>query len=122
MIGLRFSQQLETVPTVHDLARHLERFLNAGYAVWTERNGASVLLPDTVGLQPYQSLSLELLVNDHHAQSFRVKGKEINATFDLLDCSLLRGAVKRKVGGLIVYWHRMARSKLIAIAQSSNAV
>jgi hypothetical protein len=32
MLGWQFRQELEHVHTVHELARHLEGFLNAGYA------------------------------------------------------------------------------------------
>ena len=121
MLGWQFRQELEHVHTVHDLARHFEGFLNAGYAVWTEPNGVSVLLPDTVALEPYESFTLELLVNDHYPPYFRVKGRDIDAAFDILDCSLLRGSVKRKLGSLIVYWHGMVRSKLIDLWWATHA-
>jgi hypothetical protein len=121
MLGWQFRQELEHVHTVHELARHLEGFLNAGYAVWTKPDGASVLLPDTAALEPYQDFTLELLDRDHRLPSFRVKGKDIDAAFDLLDCSLLRGAVNRKSGGLIVYWHGMVRSKLIDLWWATQA-
>ena len=121
MLGWQFKQELEQVHTVHDLARHLERFLNSGYAVRRQPNGALVLLPDTVALEPFQSFTLELLADDHHGKYFRVKGKELDAAFDVFDCSLLRGAVKRKVGSLIVYWHGMVRSKLIDLWSMTHA-
>ena len=64
MLGWQFRQALEQVNTVHELARHLERFLNAGYAVWREPNGEFVLLPDTVALEPFQNFTLELLADE----------------------------------------------------------
>jgi hypothetical protein len=120
MLGWQFRQELEHVHTVQDLARHLEEFLNAGYAVRRDTKGALVLLPDTVALEPFQSFTLELVADEQHRKFFRVKGKELDATFDIFDCSLIRGSVKRKVGGLIVYWQGMVRSKLIDLTRTAE--
>ena len=102
MFEWQFRQELELVHTVQALARHLERFLNAGYAVCRQPNGVLVLLPDTVVLQPFQTFTLELLAGDHHGKYFRVKSKDLDAACDIYDCSLFRGSVKRKLGSLIV--------------------
>jgi hypothetical protein len=107
LLGWQFKQELEHVHTVQDLARHLEEFLNAGYAVWRDAKGALVLLPDTVALEPFQSFTLELVADEQHRKFFRVKGKELDATFDIFDCSLIRGSVKRKVGGFFQKCHGM---------------
>jgi len=77
MLGRQFSRELEQVHTVHDLAPHLERFLNAGYAVRREPNGGFVLLPDTIALEPFQSFVFELLADDHHGKYFGSRAKNL---------------------------------------------
>jgi hypothetical protein len=74
------------------LAEVLQRLFNSGVSVWTD--GTLYFIRQRVGT--IGSLKLEVFPRDHMPPHFHVVGPDINASYDLADCTLLAGRLDGK--------------------------
>jgi len=107
-------ESVERVQDLEGLAENLENLLNSGCYVWIERDGTRVLLQGRALVERLKGLKIHIYPDEHPPPHFHVSSPDINATFSILDCTLLKGSVDRKTRELIVHWHGAARPKLVA--------
>lgn len=115
MIEAFFNRRAENVQTVEDLAEYLELFLNSGCSVWTEPNGERILIETRALVDRINGLTINIYPNEHPPPHFHVKSADIDAVFNLMDGSYIRGRVNKKTQESIEYWYLNLNGHLKAI-------
>jgi hypothetical protein len=111
MLADDIGNRIRAASDTETLARTLELLLVGGYAVWTDDTLLSIR--QKVGM--LKGLSLEIYAREHPPPHFHVRGADIDASFSILDCSLLAGDIRSKDYELVRWWHARAKSRLVAI-------
>jgi hypothetical protein len=101
--------------TLDKLSESLRRLLESGCYVWEELDGRRILLYTRERVGTINGLSISIYSAEHNPPHFHVRSPEIDATFTLAECKLLRGEVDRKTRDLILYWYARRKDDLIAV-------
>lgn len=102
-------QRAEEVATLQDATAVLETLLAEGFAVWEDGSLYYIRqLVDEVG-----GLKVHVYSREHAPPHFHVNGGGIDATFSILDCSLLKGQIQGRERRLIEWWHARSKPTLV---------
>jgi hypothetical protein len=104
-----FSGSIAAARNLDELTAVLEQMLSANLAVWED----DTLLNIKQLVAQVKGLRIEIYADEHPPPHFHVRAPGIDATFDILNCGLLRGTVPGRERRLIEWWHRRGRSLLI---------
>jgi hypothetical protein len=94
-----------------DLAQLLERFLSECEIEDNAREPRLIFKRALVAR--INGLRIEIFANEHTPPHFHVSANDIDASFSISDCELLKGSISRKDQRLITFWHSGAKNKLI---------
>ncbi len=107
-----FEAQLEeainSASDLDALAATLEHLLNAGVTPFGGRLMFIRQRVDTV-----KGLRIVIFPDEHPPPHFHVQGNGINASFSIVDCTLLKGTADRQVLALVQWWYQRGRPKLV---------
>lgn len=109
---LRFRRVI-SAQSVGDLEQFLATFLADPCYVIEDDRGEPILIEARQQLDLVDGLKIELYANEHPPPHFHVKGNDVNASFTIDSCSLVKGKVSSKNRKKIEYWHRYAKPRLI---------
>lgn len=96
-----------------DLEGLLGRFLSDSSYVIEDPVEGNVLVETKQLVDRVGSIKIELYAKEHAPPHFHVKGRGIDATFEIRTCKLLDVEVSGRDQKKIEYWYERARSKLI---------
>ena len=106
-----FEKQIESASSLPDLGTVLQNLLSGNYNVW--RNG--LLMSIKVLVDRVDGLRIEIRHNEHAPPHFHVIGNDFDASYSILDGSLLNGRPNHIQERLVRWWYDRSRSKLISI-------
>jgi hypothetical protein len=110
------SEKIQAARSLDALAGILEELLTGGYAVWPDGQ----LLSTRQRVAKLHGLTIEIYPREHPPPYFHVRGGGLNASFSILDCTHLEGAMSRSDEDIVRWWHARARSRLIEIWNASR--
>jgi len=102
-----------------DFAAWLEAILNNPCNVW-EENGEMFLIEVKQLVAKVNGLNIEIYPDDHPPPHFHVKSPNIDASFNIENCDLLKGKIEGSDKKKIEYWHKHAKPLLIEIWNSTR--
>ncbi len=108
------SAKLESIT---DYAAWLEAILHNACSVY-EENGELFLIETKQLVARLDGLKIEIYANEHPPPHFHVKSPNVNASFDIENCTLLEGSVNKKDLKKIQFWHKHAKLILVEIWNS----
>ena len=103
-------KEIVNATNVEDTLSALECLLSGGYNVWSD--GSLYSIKELVGR--INGVSVYIYPKDHPPPHFHIRGGDIDASFSIQDCSLLKGTVSLRHHALIKWWHSRAQDKLQA--------
>jgi hypothetical protein len=95
--------------SLDELAESLHVLLNGNYSVWED--GTLYNIKQLVAR--YKGLKIEIYPNEHPPPHFHVKCGDISVSFSIENCELLEGKLDGRRTGLIEWWHKRTKEKLI---------
>ncbi|MBN8712492.1 MAG: DUF4160 domain-containing protein [Xanthomonadales bacterium] len=103
-------RRLRKATCLHDSAAVLCDLLSGGYSVWTDGSLYSIkqLVARVEGLQ------IHVYANEHAPPHFHVKGKGINASFTIQDCTLMHGDIGGRECRLVQWWFERSHPQIVA--------
>lgn len=105
--------------SLEDFTAWLEAVLHNPCSVWDE-DGEPFLIELKQLVARVNGLKIEIYSNEHPPPHFHVKSPNINASFDIENCSLLEGAIENKNMKKIKFWHSHAKPILIEAWNSTR--
>ena len=102
-----------------DFAAWLEAILNNPCNVW-EENGEMFLIEIKQLVAKVNGLKIEIYPDEHPPPYFHVKSPNIDASFNIENCNLLKGEIEGRDKKKIEYWHKHAKPLLIEIWNSTR--
>ena len=60
-------------------------------------------------------LKIEIHPNEHPPAHFHVRGGDVDASFAIEDCQLLKGVISSREQDLVLFWYKYSRQKLIQV-------
>ena len=101
-----------TLETLDEWALWLEAILHGPCSIF-ERDGEAILLQGKQLVERLAGLKIEVYPDEHPPPHFHVKSPEVNASFAIEDCQLLKGHLASDSMQKIKHWHKFANPKLI---------
>ena len=101
-----------TLEGIEEWALWLEAILHGPCSIFV-RDGESILLQGKQLVERLAGLRIEVYPDEHPPPHFHVKSPEVNASFAIEDCRLLKGRVAPEPLQKIKHWHKYSRAKLI---------
>ena len=95
--------------TLKDTVEALEALLSGGFSVWED----GTLYNVRQLVERVNGLKIEIYPREHPPPHFHVLGGDIDASFSITDCSLIKGKIGRRDKELIQWWHNRCRTILI---------
>jgi hypothetical protein len=95
-----------------DFTAWLEAILHNSCNV-SEEDGESFLIEIKQLVDRVKGLKIEVYSNEHPPPHFHVKSPNVNASFDIENCSLLEGDLDTRDKKKIQFWHKRAKPLLI---------
>jgi Domain of unknown function (DUF4160) len=105
--------------TFEEWAEWLEALLHNPCSIF-ERGDELLLLESKQHVARVNGLKIEVFSNEHPPPHFHVKAPEIDASFSIEDCSLLKGKISSPAAQKVKYWHLHSKPKLIEAWNSSR--
>ena len=105
------AQRIQAAESLEALGEILRNLLNEGFSVFAD----GTLLSTRQRVTQLQGLVLEIYPREHPPPHFHVRGGDVDASFSILDCSLLQGQITRGDLELIQLWHAHSRGRLIEV-------
>lgn len=109
----------EKLKSFDDFAAWLEAILNNPCNVW-EENGEMFLIEIKQLVAKVNGLKIEIYPDEHPPPHFHVKSPNIDASFNIENCNLLKGKIEDRDKKKIEYWHKHAKPLLIEIWNSTR--
>jgi len=109
----------EKLETFDDHAAWLEAILHNPCNVW-EEDGEMFLIEIRQLIARVNGLKIEVYSNEHPPPHFHVKSPNVNASFDIENCSLLEGNIEGRDKKKIQFWHKYAKPLLIEAWDSTR--
>lgn len=81
------------------------------HSIWT--NGRLLSIRQRVDY--VDGLRIEVYPDEHPPPHFHVKGANIDATFNILDCTYINGHIRPREEKLVKWWYQHSRPALIKI-------
>lgn len=99
----------KNAPSLEAAAVALEQLLSGGFAVWEDGSLYSTKqLVDRV-----KGLTIEVHPREHPPPHFHISGGGIDATFSIVDGSLINGVVGPRQLDLVQWWYKRSRDLLV---------
>jgi hypothetical protein len=95
--------------TLDDSTEVLAFLLSRGFSVWTD--GELYNIKQLVAR--VDGIRIEVFAREHPPPHFHIEGGDIDATFSILDCSLIDGRIDRRQRALVEWWYKRSRAVLI---------
>jgi hypothetical protein len=97
--------------SLQDSAQVLADLLGGGYAVWTDSSLYSIkqLVARVDGLK------IHIYPDEHAPPHFHVLSANIDASFTIEDCTLLKGSIGGRERSLVEWWFARSRPRLVAV-------
>jgi hypothetical protein len=108
-----------TLESIDDWALWLEAILHGSCSILIH-DGEPVLLQNKQLIERLDGLRIEIYPNEHPPPHFHVRSPEVDASFVIEDCRLLKGRATREALQKIKYWHRFSKPKLIDVWNSTR--
>lgn len=105
--------------TLEEYTYWLEAILHNPCNVW-EENGEMFLIEIRQLVARVDGLKLEIRSNEHPPPHFHVITPNINASFDIESCNLIKGEISGKDRNKIIFWHKHSKQMLINIWDSTR--
>lgn len=102
-----------------DFTAWLEAILHNPCSVW-EDDGKLFLLESKQLVARLNGLKIEIYSNEHPPPHFHVKSPNVDASFDIENCDLLKGKVSSRDSSKIRYWYQHAKPVLIEVWNSTR--
>lgn len=97
---------------VDEWALWLEAILHNPCSIFI-RGGEPLLIETKQLVEHLAGLKIEVYPDEHPPPHFHLKSPEVDASFAIEDCRLLKGKVTSEALQKIKYWHRHSKPKLI---------
>ena len=96
--------------SLDDSAAVLYDLLSGGYSVWIDGSLYSIkqLVARIKGLQ------IHVYPNEHPPPHFHVRSPDIDASFTIQDCTLMRGNIDSREQKLVHWWYERSRPLIVA--------
>lgn len=101
-----------TLDGIDEWALWLEAILHGPCFIFV-RDGEPLLLQGKQLVERLSGLKIEIHPDEHPPPHFHVRSQEINASFAIDDCRLLKGRISADLLEKVRYWHRHSKQKLI---------
>lgn len=98
---------------IEDWAAWLEAILHNPCSVW-EDDGHEFLIEIRQLVERLDGLKIEIRPKEHPPPHFHVMSPNVDASFAIEDCRLLKGRIDSQSERKIRFWHKHAKSTLIA--------
>ncbi len=105
--------------TFEELVEWLEALLHNPCSIF-ELNGELLLIENKQLVARVNGLKIEVFSNEHPPPHFHVIAPEIDASFSIEDCRLLKGDISSSAAQKVKYWHLHSKPKLIEAWNSSR--
>lgn len=105
--------------TLEDYAYWLEAILHNPCNVW-EENGEMFLIEIKQLVARVDGLKIEIYPNEHPPPHFHVVTPNINVSFDIENCNLVKGGIAGRDRKKIVFWHKHSKPLLIDVWNSTR--
>lgn len=84
------------------------------------RDGESLLIETKQLVERLGGLRIEVYPKEHPPPHFHLKSSEVDASFAIEDCRLLKGSTSEQVIQKVRYWHSYSKPKLIEVWNSTR--
>ena len=101
-----------TLDGMDEWALWLEAMLHGPCSIFV-RDGEAILLLGKQLVERLAGLRIEIYPDEHPPPHFHVRSPEVNASFAIEDCSLLKGRAPAGAIDKVRYWHKHSKHKLI---------
>jgi hypothetical protein len=112
-------EEPDTFSTLDEHAQWLEAILHNPCSI-LEENGELLLLEIKQLIVRLEGLKIEIYPNEHPPPHFHVKSPNVSASFSIIDCEKLEGAISNGDMKKIRYWHQHAKPLLISTWDSTR--
>lgn len=99
----------------------LEALLHNPCSIFNDK-GELVILENRHLVERLCGLKIEVYSNEHPPPHFHVTSPNINASFSIGDCQLLKGDISNKDKAKVEFWHSHAKTLLIEAWNSTRPV
>jgi hypothetical protein len=106
----QFESQIREAKSLEELSLILQRLLK-GYAVGDD--GTLWFIKRRV--DEVEGMKIEIRPKEHAPPHFHVKSANIDASFRIENCELLKGTIGGRERKIIEWWHKHSKSKLVLI-------
>lgn len=101
-----------TLEEIDEWALWLEAILHGPCHIFI-RDEEPILLQGKQLVERLAGLKIEIYPDEHPPPHFHVRSPEVNASFAIEDCRLLKGDAPRDAIDKIRYWHKHSKKKLV---------
>lgn len=101
--------ELKGAASLEDSVKVLEFLLSGGFAVWTD--GTLYNIKQLVAR--VNGLKVEIFSREHPPPHFHISGGGVDATFSLVNCAHLEGAIPGREKRLVEWWYERSQTQLI---------
>jgi hypothetical protein len=105
--------------TFEEWAEYLEALLNGMCSV-QEIDGKLTLLEIRARVDTVRGLSIEIYPKEHAPPHFHVHSANVDASFKIEDCSILKGKISESDYNKVRYWYQRFKPKLIDFWDSTR--
>ncbi len=102
--------------TLDESAEVLAFLLSRGFSVWTD--GELYNIKQLVAR--VDGIRIEVFAREHPPPHFHIEGGGIDATFSILDCSLINGRITGRERAFVEWWYKRSRSVLVKAWNNSR--
>ena len=124
MASLSTKEELRGTPWFHNVdpveleglqefAEWLESILHNPCTVWEEDDGRSFLIEIRQLVARVNGLKIEVYSNEHPPPHFHVKSPNVDASFAIENCRLIKGEISARDRKKIEYWHKHSKPLLV---------
>ncbi len=105
--------------TFEEWAEYLEALLNGMCSV-QEIDGKLTLFEIRARVDTIRGLSIEIYSKEHAPPHFHVRSANVDASFKIEDCSILKGKISESDYKAVRFWYECFKPKLIDFWDSSR--
>lgn len=100
---------------IQDYAKWLEALLHEPCSIWEADDGTLVLLEIKQLVSRVYGLKIEIYSNEHPPPHFHVKSPNVDASFAIENCELIKGKISPGDHKKIRFWYIASKKLLIEI-------
>lgn len=97
-----------------DWAEYLETILTGPYTIFPDpKSGKNILIEIKATVASIHGIRIEIYPNEHTPPHFHVRSPNIDASFRIVDCSLINGTISPKDFEKVLYWYEAGSKQLL---------